>query len=193
MKWIGFALLLLVSLVSFWFVSNSRAATETPDYEIVEKDGRFEIRDYPGLRLATAVTKGGTDDSGFMTLFRYIDGGNAADQKIAMTTPVLMERGEKAGKMSFIVPEVVAEKGAPKPKSKNVSLRTLEKARYAVYRFKRSGKQAQDEARALQELRSWIEEKGLSPEDEPLFAYYDPPWTPLFLRRNEVLLPLPRS
>ena len=31
---------------------------------------------------------------------------------------------------------------------------------------------------------------GLAPAGPPVYARYDPPWTPWFLRRNEVLVPL---
>lgn len=193
MKWIGFALLVLTGLASFWFVSNSRAATESPEYEVVKKDGKFEIRDYPELKLVTAATKGGTDDGSFMTLFRYIDGGNETGEKIAMTTPVLMERGETKGAMSFIVPAATQEKGAPQPKSEKVELRTMEKARFAVLRFSRKGTQAQDEKAAIERLEKWMGKEGLAGKGRPIVAYYDPPWTPFFLRRNEVLMPISSS
>jgi hypothetical protein len=33
-----------------------------------------------------------------------------------------------------------------------------------------------------------MEKKNLKAEGEPVFAYYDPPWTLPFMRRNEVML-----
>jgi hypothetical protein len=33
-----------------------------------------------------------------------------------------------------------------------------------------------------------MKKSGLVSSGEPLFGYFDPPWTPSFLRRNEVML-----
>ncbi len=193
MKWITLVAFVVVGLISFWFVANSRAATESPEYEVGQKDGRFEIRDYPEMKLASATTKGGAENGNFMTLFRYFDGGNEDSEKIAMTTPVLMERESEKGSMSFIVPASVAESGAPNPKSDKVTIRTTEKARYAVMRFSRKGTQAADEAAAIEKLTAWMDAEQLEPKGRPLIAYYDPPWTPFFMRRNEVLVPVASS
>ena len=48
----------------------------------------------------------------------------------------------------------------------------------------------ENEHAALEKLRAWLATQNLTPRGEPLFAYYDPPWTPVFLRRNEVLIPV---
>jgi len=45
-----------------------------------------------------------------------------------------------------------------------------------------------NEAAALQGLKDWMKTEGLSGLPPPVFAYFDPPWTPGFLRRNEVML-----
>ena len=44
-KKMTFLLLLPIALVAIWFASNSRAATETPEYKVVRADGKIEIRD----------------------------------------------------------------------------------------------------------------------------------------------------
>ena len=69
----------------------------------------------------------------------------------------------------------------------NVRLDTLPAGRFAVLRFKGSQKSAAP-GKALNELRSLLDEKNLTPSGPPRFAYYDPPWTPQSLRRNEVML-----
>ena len=38
------------------------------------------------------------------------------------------------------------------------------------------------------ELRAWTREQGLTPTAAAMFAYYNDPLTPGFLRRNEVLI-----
>ncbi|MBM9535662.1 heme-binding protein [Desulfobulbus alkaliphilus] len=39
------------------------------------------------------------------------------------------------------------------------------------------------------ELESWIHERGLAIGGDPVWARYNSPFTPWFLRRNEILIP----
>jgi hypothetical protein len=45
-----------------------------------------------------------------------------------------------------------------------------------------------EENKAL--LQDYIQQRGLTPAGEPIWARYDPPFMPWFLRRNEVLIPI---
>lgn len=168
----------------FWIVSTSRAATPTPQYDLLRQEDGFSIRQYPALLVATTPMEKGMNGS-FGRLFRYITGANEESKKISMTTPVLIgnESGERT--MSFIMPE----DSVPKPKENVVVLRRIPAGKFAAFRF-RGGRTAENEAVASQKLRVWMAEQKLSAAGEPVFAYYDPPWTPTFLRRNEVLIPL---
>ena len=160
-------------------------ATETPEYKVLTQDGKFEVREYPALTLVRTAS----GDGDFMRLFRYISGGNAAEQKIAMTAPVLMRHeGDNTG-MSFIVPKDVAAKAVPAPKDSAVIMDSLPAGQFAVYRYS-GGRNEKNEQEALGELRSWVGKKGLEVTGEPVFGYYDPPWIPPFMRRNEVMLRL---
>ena len=119
MLWVIPGLVLLG--ISFFFVSNSRAATETAPYKVVRKDGGIELREYDTLHLAkvsmpTSDRRSKNMDGGFMKLFRFIDGQNQRDEKISMTTPVIIERGEKESSMSFVMPQKSVAKGLPVPK-----------------------------------------------------------------------------
>jgi hypothetical protein len=158
-------------------------AIETPEYTVTVEDGKYEVRDYAGLTVARTAM----GDGDFMRLFRYISGGNESGQKIAMTAPVLVQhQGEESG-MSFVVPRAVAAAKVPAPEAAEVSLDTMPPARFAVFTY--SGRRTdRNEGDALQKLRAWMAEKNLQSEGEPVFAYYDPPWTLPFLRRNEVML-----
>ena len=98
-KWILLVSGLFVSAIGIAACATSRAGYETAPYKVIRADGAFEIREYPELKIAT--TPRDADNSSFMRLFRYIDGGNAAKEKISMTTPVFM----MDGKMAFVVPE----------------------------------------------------------------------------------------
>ena len=174
---------LLVSAIGIAACVTSRAGYETARYKIVRTEGEFEIREYPELKIAT--TERGTDNSSFIRLFRYIDGGNVAKEKIAMTTPVFMVDG----KMAFVVPE--KHMGTtPVPASDQVKVDTMKAQRVAAYRFSGSRTQAL-EPQALEKLKAWMQQNKLQEAGAPFSAYYDPPWTPGFLRRNEVLIPIP--
>lgn len=176
-----------VGSLLFCLMSTSHGASETPGYKVIRSEGKFEIRDYPPLTLAGTSMDGDARDGSFMRLFRFIDGGNDASEKIPMTTPVLIDTGPEKQTMSFIMPEQTAAKGVPKPSGDGVKLAKTEAARFAVLRFG-GGRNAQNEAKAIAKLRAWLGAQKLAEKGAPVFAYYDPPWTPVFMRRNEVMI-----
>ncbi len=180
-------LALLFAAAAFWLVSTSRAATETPEYKVIRSDGKFEIRDYPALTLAVTAMDGSDMNSGFMPLFRFITGRNETSEKIGMTAPVLIASASGKRTMSFIMPGKTVEKGVPKPSNEKVALENMEPSRYAVLRFD-GGRSTENEAKAVARLKAWLEAGKLTAKGEPMFAYYDPPWTPVFMRRNEVMI-----
>jgi len=158
-------------------------AIETPDYKVLAQEGKFEVRDYPAMTVARTAM----GDGDFMRLFRYISGGNDGEKKIAMTAPVLVQQSGEDHGMSFVVPREVAAGKVPAPKAAEVTVDTMPAARRAVFTY--SGRRTDsNEAEALQKLRAWMRGRNLEQEGEPVFAYYDPPWTLPFLRRNEVML-----
>lgn len=172
----------------FATLSCRAMAIETPDYKTVEQDGKFEVRDYPAMTVARTPM----GDGDFMRLFRYISGANEAEQKIAMTAPVLVQHEGESKGMSFVVPREVAAAKVPAAKADDVSVDTMPAARFAVFTY--SGRRTDaNEAEALGKLQAWMGKKGLQAEGEPVFAYFDPPWTLPFLRRNEVMLRVARD
>jgi hypothetical protein len=186
---IAATLLLLLGLLGGGFLMTSRAATETPAYESLQKEGDFEVRRYPALGLVSTSMPDPEMNGSFMKLFRYIDGANEAGAKVAMTSPVLVERTAGQSTMSFILPQAVNQNGAPKPKAEEVTLQPLPGMVVVSLRFKgRSNDALEKQAEA--KLRDWAKQNALAVTGEALFAYYDPPWTPALLRRNEVLLRL---
>ncbi|MCB1277760.1 heme-binding protein [Prosthecobacter sp.] len=181
-KWFIWALVTIGAALGIAACVTSRSGYETAPYKLIRTDGDFEIREYPELKIAT--TSRDADNSSFMRLFRYIDGGNVKKEKIAMTTPVFMVDG----KMAFVVPEMHKE-NAPAPASDQVSVDTMKAQRVAAYRYSGS-RSAKSEPQALEKLRAWMAQNKLTANGQPFSAYYDPPWTPGFLRRNEVLAPV---
>ena len=181
---------LAITLYFAWKLT-SRDAYESAIYTVIRKQGAFEIREYPELLMATTSTQfesqGG--DGSFMRLFGYISGANADGQKVAMTTPVFMEResGGDPGQMGFVVPTEVAQAGAPQPSDSSVDLRDRRGGRFAVIRF--SGRLSPASYNnAERQLRKWMSAEGLTAEGTTEAAGYDAPWTPGPFRRNELLI-----
>ena len=177
-----------ILILAILLPSSLMASYESPDYKVVSAEGSYEIRDYPSLTLVSTPMQKRGDDGSFMRLCGFISGRNARGETISMTTPVL-KTGEESGTMSFIVPKEVATKGVPAPANPEVSLSTLPMSRYAVYRY--SGSLNPERERVAEtKLLEWTASQHLETEGTPLFAAYNPPWTPWFMRRNEVLIRL---
>ena len=180
---------------------------EEAKYEIVSKTRSFEVRDYAPHIVAETVVDGTLEDAGkkaFSMLFKYISGENRSHRKIAMTAPVSQEPAPEKIKMtspvgqqrveggwvvSFTMPASYTMATLPTPEDPRVKLRQIPACRMAAVRY--SG--VWSEKRYVQykkELESWIEEKGFRILGEPVWARYNPPFTPWFLRRNEILIPV---
>lgn len=158
-----------------------------PSKTVLQQSG-LEIREYGELALASTFMGGDNGNNSFGRLFRYISGDNAAEQKISMTTPVFIgDLGEGKKEMAFVMPVKLDQ--PPKPKSEEVVTRKLPAGTFAVWRF--SGlRSAKNEAQALAKAREQLKKTTWQESGEPFFAYFDPPWTPGPMRRNEVMIPV---
>ena len=196
MKYSNIPILLLIilplGLSVMLFYNTSHAATETPAYEVIRADGKFEIRDYPALTVASTPLEDVGMNGGFRKLFGFITGGNEGAKKIEMTSPVLIDTAKDKQTMSFIMPIKTVAGGVPKPVGDGVTLGKVDAARYAVLRFAGT-RTPKNEKAAIEKLKILLDAQKLTGKGDPLFAYYDPPWTPTFLRRNEVLMRLDKN
>jgi hypothetical protein len=166
----------------------TRAGYESAPYKVVRSDGKFELRDYPTLTVVqTPMADASGSDGSFMRLFRFITGSNEAEQKIAMTTPVFMSSSPTNATMAFVMPAKMKAAEVPKPSEGSVTVRELPAGRFAVLRYS-GGRNAKNEAESLAKLKAWMEAEKLSVLSPPVYGYFDPPWIPAFLRRNEVML-----
>ncbi len=207
---IAIALLVGLALSAYggWVLYTNNV--ERPAYRALVTDGAFEVRNYPPLVVAEVTRSGdrGTAvNRGFGPLADYIfakerEGDTIAmtapvtQQKretIAMTAPVTQTRGENdAWTVRFIMPSKYKLDALPKPANADVKLLDVPARRVAAVRF--SGV-ANDALLAEKEaaLREWIESRGLKPVGPPTYAYYNAPFTPGFLRRNEVMFDVARQ
>lgn len=166
---------------------SSRSGYATAPFKVKHASGKFELRDYPKLTLVETAMADAEGNSGFGRLFGFISGRNEGAQKIAMTTPVFMSGDEGQTSMAFVMPAELNAAQVPKPTDQSVSIREVPADLYAVLCFS-GGRNSKNEAEALSQLKTWMAAEGLSVLSPPVFAYFDPPWTPSFLRRNEVML-----
>jgi len=106
-----------------------------------------------------------------------------------MTAPVGQQRVQEKWAFSFMMPAAYIVETLPEPEDPKVTLRPVIAHRKAAVRY--SGFWSEKNyLRYKLELESWIHEKGLTIVGDPLWARYNPPFTPWFLRRNEILIPV---
>jgi len=171
--------------------------TETVAYEVTGTIGEIEFRKYPRMVLASA--KSNREDSGFNLLFSYITGNNRTRTKISMTAPVITSEQvpmttpviSDEQSMSFVMPAGKTEKDIPEPTDPRVLISTLPPHEIAVIRFK--GYAGPDEINAVRvRLLEGLGKAGISWTGQPYLMRYNAPWTPGFLRRNEVGIAITR-
>lgn len=178
---------LFIALVTS-VITNHAMAIEEPTYQVekVWEAEQIEIRAYAPRIMAVT----GMDDSngGFRVLAGYIFGGNAEEEKIAMTAPVQQSMaGEK--EMAFMMPAEYALEDLPEPEDQRVSFRTAPAHTAAVIQF--SGwASAEKSDKNWQQLRRFLIAKDIDITGEPTLNQYNPPWTLPFMRRNEIIVPV---
>ena len=195
-------------LYIFILISNSIMATDEPDFNLILKEDKFEIREYAPKIIAQVEVFGDFDDAsskGFKILADYIFGNNTSTdansrikmtapvemeplpQKINMTKPVLAERSDNNWIVSFIMPNEFTLATLPKPNNKSIQILSLPKEKYAVIVF--SGLIRESSYLEKEKLlNQFIKEKKLKASGEIKIARYNPPWTLPFFRRNELMI-----
>ncbi len=180
---------------------------EKARYEVIEKGGKFEIRQYSPQIVAETMVESDFDDAGniaFRKLFDYISGENRKKESIAMTSPVNQKADSEkiamtapvnqqtsGGKyiVSFLMPSKYTMETLPEPSNPDVKLRQIPAQKIAAVRYSGSWNRNRYEANKVL-LEDFIEKKGLRITGPDIFARYDPPFQIWFLKRNEVLFPV---
>ena len=196
------SLLLLVALV----MASNTHALEKPEYEVLYKDGKIEYRLYQPIILAETTIAGAetyndASNEGFKRLFDYITGDNTAQTDIAMTAPVHQSRDfEKIDmtapvgrsevpsgvRISFMLPSKYTMDDAPVPTDDRVKLRYVPEKLMAVIRY--SGRWTERNINKYEtRLKDSVAQAGFSPIGAIESAVYNPPFTPPFMRRNEIM------
>lgn len=182
------------------------ARVEQAEYAVIRKAAGYEVRRYPARVVAETKIPGLGGQAlidGFRIVARYIFGANTKDVKIAMTAPVMAtsERGfapEKSFTATFVEGETVVAFGIPKdinpaslpfPIDPRVVIVTRPETVYAALRF---GGFRRDETIRTKEkqLAEWLARDSVKSVGSPIYAGYNAPWTPFWMARHEVLIPI---
>lgn len=198
--------ILILSLVLLAMSGTIMSQVSEPKFKVIESPGNIEIRAYLPLLVAEVRVEGERKEAiskGFRMLADYIFGNNAPSQKISMTAPVTQQQREKIAmtapviqqasdhsgqwKVRFVMPAEYTLETLPMPNNSQVEVLSIPAKRYAVIRF--SGLAGEESLKKhLEELVKYAKETNLKILGGPIFAFYNPPWTLPFLRRNEVMM-----
>ncbi|MCX6557342.1 MAG: heme-binding protein [Candidatus Aminicenantes bacterium] len=201
-------LVAVIALWSIWGFFGSRV--EQADYAVVKRMNGYEIREYPAHIVAQTTVQGSLGESmsnGFRIVAGYIFGGNTKKESIAMTAPVVAQKGEgsqASERISMTAPVVATAVGdsqvisfgmprsytlekLPKPTDPRVKIVLVPAKKYAVMRF--SWYRSDARVKRMQEkLLSALARDGIVAEGSTAYAGYNAPWTPPWMTRNEVLV-----
>lgn len=208
--WFSFVRALASALVLISMAMPSRA-TEEPEFKVIRPLGaHIEVRQYAAYAVAEVSVAGPAGDAGnqaFSILAGYIFGKNKGERKFAMTAPVTqVATPAKPVKLEmtapvtqtaspdgfvvqFVLPRGVTAASAPEPLDARIRLRDVAPVQVAVIRYSGFWSDANFAAH-LTELQAALRAADLAGVGEPVYARYDAPFIPWFMRRNEIWLHL---
>lgn len=178
--------------------------SEVP-YKVTAVSDGVELRHYPRHVTADFRVQANAENAGnkaFRPLASYINGKNRSRQSLSMTAPVLQADGERLGMtapvlqessagetwvVSFVLPESRPLAAYPEPLDERIVLREVPAHDSAAIRWtgRWTYRSVQDHTKKLLAV---MKEMNWPASGRPVWARYDPPWKPFFLRRNEVLI-----
>jgi DNA gyrase inhibitor GyrI len=182
-------------------------ALEEPAYSIIEKQGKFEIRQYESYIVAETMMGGNFKEAGnegFRRIFKYISGENRARKSISMTAPVNikqiseiismtapvnLQKADGSWIITFFMPSEYSMDTLPEPEDSRIVIKQVEAKKVAALRYSGTWSKDRYERKKLILLK-WMTDNQLSPAGGPIFARYNSPFSLWFLRRNEVLVPI---
>ena len=195
---------LLVFAAAF---SSFAFAIEKPEYEVIVVDGPVEFRLYQSFIVAETEivdVESWKDASseGFRRLFKYITGDNNGEEKIAMTAPVQQSKlqaedvrfnqaepltGQSGWTVSFMLPSMYSMVDVPTPEDERIEIRIVPEKLVAAIRY--SGRwTTRNFDKYESRLMAALLEGNVEVLGESETAFYNPPFVPPFMRRNEILV-----
>lgn len=193
-------------LVAGLIYGGAAMGIEEPAYEVVARYPEIELRRYAPSLVAETEVRATFDQAGkigFRILADYIFGNNLPRSKIEMTAPVGQQPagdsiemtapvsqqpvagGTERYLVTFVMPARFTRETLPQPRDDRVQIEQVPARFMAVRRY--SGFWSEENYRANEEtLLRAVRDAGLTPIAAPVYARYDPPFAPWFMRRNEV-------
>ncbi len=204
--------IMVVALVGWTLVGYFSSRVEHAAYSVVRTEAGYEIREYAPHIEARVIITGPYRTAlseGFRIIANYIFGNNIAKTKIAMTAPVVAHAydevhpekvamtapvlaegfGDVAHTIAFVMPKKYTLATLPSPKDPRVTLVEVPRRRMAALRF--GGYTSPKRTRAMEKkLFDRLTHDGVTITAAPMYAGYSAPWTPPWLIRNEILVPV---
>ena len=188
----------ILVIIIMLFSTPAWAEYEQPSYKVILEQDKFSIRDYSEVIVVETKVVASRRDAtseAFRKLFRYISGNNEANLEISMTSPVAQTLTNQDGEIGenwavrFFLPRSLSEENIPKPSETGVAVVKLKAQKYGSVSFKgtQNDKKVSEN---LAKLEAFIAENDYEVSGPPVYAFYDPPFIPWFLRDNEILLPV---
>lgn len=202
-------IIVIVIAAYFCFYYWSMRNVKEPRYTVISQDQSIQLRHYDPMIVAEVTESGDREkaiNAGFRVLADYIFGNNVVpgqlyNQKIAMTAPVIQQRSEKIAmtapviqaatapsqwQVRFVMPTSYTLERLPKPK--NARIKIYKQAPYDVVVIRFSGTMGRGNIQNhLEVLNAYIKKHQLRVFGAPIYAFYNPPWTLPFMRRNEIM------
>jgi hypothetical protein len=192
-------LIAIGALIPLVLIALALLSLPEPDFEVVANEGDFELRHYQPFNVAQVQVSGDFEsatEQAFEPLIGYIQRGNRGGRNLPMMAPVNQQRLDagptSAAEISqwlvqFVMPKEYPMSYLPAPADDRVSLERMPARLMAARRYRGGWGEAryrEHEAALLEALAR----EGQSVIGEPIFARYNAPFVPGFLRRNEVLV-----
>ena len=109
--------------------------------------------------------------------------------RMDMTAPVTQAAAAGGMRVQFVMPKGVTLATAPEPIDPRVQLRAVPAGTWAVIRYSGTWSQS-NYLEHLGELKASLDAASVATQGEPVLARYNGPFTPWFMRRNEIWLAL---
>jgi len=196
----------IFSLLIFIFWGTNLSALEEPKYSVLKEYENFEIRNYASYLVAEVDIEGSYNKSGneaFRILAGYIFGDNQSSTKMNMTAPVESEAIQPSERMNmtapvfsnknfngytyrFVMESKYTQETLPVPNNSKIRITEIKDRVMAVISF--SGRWSQKNFEKHEQiLVNDLKNEGIGVASEAIYARYNAPFTPWFLRRNEIM------
>ena len=168
--------------------------TEKQVYEVVRQCKGYEIRRYAPHLVAEVTIEAGFERAGmaaFGRLVSFINGANRTQTRMAMTAPVIQSPAARDNQhvVAFVLPADINAADVPQPTDGSVTVRALEAETAAVLKFSGRWTFSSFEKHRVRLLAA-LGRDGVETTGPARYARFDPPWTPWFMRHNEVVIPV---